>query len=503
MVKKLIEKMVNMKKKKKSIIGFFIKMAILFMIYFFAQQILVMLINNSIIGGRYGQDAFGEIIWAGLVLILLLLYKNKYIFTEERESFRKGLKYIAPEIIISTVFLTLAIITMFSTGEFVKLSTTVNLIIYCIFIGIVEEFLCRGWVLNEFLERFSSNKKEKIVSIILSSLVFGLIHYFNLFFSGTFLNTTIQVINAGVSGVFLALVYYKTKNIWLVVASHAYWDFSLMLASSTSLVECYSQQAPSSIAVALNSITIIGLTIGYLLMCYWLYRKTDLYEKEDKNKSKNYFAIAGIIIYLIGLFFPAEGFLDESEQLICPVYKYTELKENYSLTQVNYKTYELTYKDVKQTIKEEIDKNDNKTTTEEKDKKTFIVENIKEYNFILKTSDDNKVIFENSKTNQSVELSDEIYQEEFYLIENQDSYIIILAKDSSTILYGKYSKTEITDDNMYLEKVKTGLKEYHVPEISNIFVLSYKEDGYKYPYIITNISETMIMDKDDNLYFIK
>ena len=41
----------------------------------------------------------------------------------------------------------------------------VNLLIGCFLVGVAEEFLCRGWLFNEFLERFGETKKGVWFSI--------------------------------------------------------------------------------------------------------------------------------------------------------------------------------------------------------------------------------------------------------------------------------------------------------------------------------------------------
>ena len=266
--------------KKKSIYLYFLKMIIFTFLFIIIQLILSNITFFSLLEERYGYEALQQMLWAGYVLLLLILYKNRYVFTQKRESFKEGFKYILPEVILSTIFLGFAIVNFASSKEPVSSFAIFNLFIQCIFIGVVEEFLCRGWLLNEFLERFSSSKKEIILSIIFSSFIFGILHFFNLGAGQNVIETTVQVLNAGVSGIFLALVYYKTKNIWLVVFSHFYWDFSLMLIEHNQLVDCYTKSDVSTSVVLSNILSGSIIVIGYLILCYWLYRKTDKQEEE-------------------------------------------------------------------------------------------------------------------------------------------------------------------------------------------------------------------------------
>ena len=233
--------------KKKNIWFYFIKMLILFLFLFLLQQIGIVYLFDNFINLKYGTDVITEAIWAGLVLIVLLLFKNSYVFTQEREKYLDSFKYAKPELIFSGIFLLVSLVML--SQEHVSVSTVLNLLLYCFFIGVVEEFLCRGWLLNEFLERFSDTKKGVIKSIVLSSLVFGAIHFTNMIDGQGFAETFVQVINASVSGMFLALVYYKTKNIWTVVTMHAIWDFSLLLMDFHTVIDCVPGQTTTSIMI--------------------------------------------------------------------------------------------------------------------------------------------------------------------------------------------------------------------------------------------------------------
>ena len=462
-----------MKEKKKNIFKYFIKMVFLFFFFLIVQQILSEVLIFGINNERYGSDALFEIIWAGLVLILLLLYKNNYIFSEKRESFKSGFKYIVPEFIMATIFLIISISTIASSSMPINVFSIINLLVYCIFIGIVEEFLCRGWLLNEFLERFSNNKKEIILSIIFSSFIFGIIHFINIDASQNFIQTLVQVLNAGVSGIFLALVYYKTKNIWLVVFAHFYWDFSLMLMEHNQLVECYNASETSTPVVLSNIISGTILVLGYLILCYWLYRKTDLYVKKDKKNKKNYLILCGVVVYFIGIFCPSL-FIEDGDNQICPIYKNKKIKSEYNIIISNYSEYSF-----------------NRMISGT------------QYSFTLSENDKNdKIIMKNNNTNKSVDLFDDIYFN-YLLVENEDGFTIVIQKASNIVLFVNIKNDEINNSGIFLEKVKNRLIEYHTPEIKNIFVLNEKDNNYNYAAISTNINKQMIFDKNEKLYFIE
>ena len=166
------ERMEKQSNNKKNIWLYFVKMVFVFLILFFAQQIGTSILYSSFTYLKYGPEIITQSIWAVLVIIILMLFKNSYVFTETKEDIFKSMKLGWPIIILGTFFLGLNVITV---GQSLEIPVALNLATFCLLIGIVEEFLCRGWLLNEFLERFSDNKKSIILSIVLSSLIMDLI----------------------------------------------------------------------------------------------------------------------------------------------------------------------------------------------------------------------------------------------------------------------------------------------------------------------------------------
>lgn len=104
----------------------------------------------------------------------------------------------------------------------------VMIIVEQIFVGIFEEFLFRGLILNTLLERTKHLQyKGMIWSLLLSSLLFGLTHLVNLFDTPGLINSTIVQIFFGIfTGVFLGALYLRYRNIWVVVFYHALIDIA-------------------------------------------------------------------------------------------------------------------------------------------------------------------------------------------------------------------------------------------------------------------------------------
>ena len=119
---------------------------------------------------------------------------------------------------------------LLEVAEYPAVSPSLYLIIIVIieqiFVGVLEEFLVRGLVLNVLLAKIQNDRfKGKMEAVILSSLFFGAIHLLNLFSAPWMLNATIaQVFYATFIGIFLGVLYLRTNNIWVVVFFHAIYD---------------------------------------------------------------------------------------------------------------------------------------------------------------------------------------------------------------------------------------------------------------------------------------
>ncbi len=446
-------------KKKVPIFVYFIGMIFLFVVYLFAEQIFASVAANSIATSKFGSEALFEIMWAGVVLIVVLLYKNKYIFTQQQEKFSTSIKFIMPEIVLSIFFLFISLIGLIANNNPVSIGAIFNLGIYCLFIGIVEEFLCRGWLLNEFLERYSDTKKGTILSIIFSSFIFGVIHFINIGETQGVFETLVQVMNAASSGIFLALVYYKTKNIWVVVFSHALWDFSLFLSEANSLGDCLSG-VPTKEMIICDIVRGLVLTAAYLCLCYWMYVQTDLYTKEKKGYKK-FFPI-GVVVYLIGLFFIN---MTAEDYYSCPEYTRKKIEDPYRVVYYNYDEYDVEFFGLK-----------------------------------LEGSNDG-IALKSTVGGSSVNLVDEYY--DYLLVDNDNSYSILIQVGANSVLYGNYPKSQISFDEEYLNKVKEGLSKYVVTDINGLGTLSIQNSEYKYPVIKSTLGEYLYFDKDNKIYIDK
>ena len=93
-------------------------------------------------------------------------------------------------------------------------------------IGLLEEYVWRGIMLNMFLAAWGKKKNGIYCAVVVSSLGFGLCHYRNLLVGQNFADTTKQVLYAICFGMFLAALFIQTNHLFIPVLVHGLCNFS-------------------------------------------------------------------------------------------------------------------------------------------------------------------------------------------------------------------------------------------------------------------------------------
>ena len=459
------------KKKKKNMFLFFIIMLIVFI---FVMEILFSIFGgvlaSTLFGAKYGTSAISEMLFVFFVTGVLIIAGNGYIFKEKKVGFFRGLYIGLPMLLFSLINF---ISSLGGAIQGFNLINLINLIFFTYLIGLAEEFLCRGWVQNEFIERFGDTKKGIILSIFLSALIFGFMHLTNALVTpqGLF-HTFMQIFQAIASGFLLGSVYYKTKNIWVVAFLHGFFDFSLMLSEVNLIKDCAPNTNTQIIIVSLISSILL---IGFYIFCgfFALTRKSGDKVTDPKNSKKNtIIAVIGMIVTLI-LVFISTAF-EGPDSSICYKYLDKEIPSTYNIVTSPREEYSFGSFEVKYTLK---------TVKEDFNKKLVL-----------------------STPNNETTLTFDGNVKDFIVIDNEDNYGILIRTESIVehyIYYAKVDKATIEDSKAALATIKNGFKKYDVPEIERIGYMTLDEDLYNYPYAISNTKEEFFIDKDGMLYLIK
>ena len=462
-----------MRGNKRNIIIYFLEMLIVFLIIDFLMTFVAGSVASSSLFYKYGNDLIVEVFYALTVLIVMILFKNSYVFTEKKDKFWNGVILAVPMLVISLYNFAYSILNI---GTF-NISSFINMLIFCLFVGIAEEFLCRGWLQNEFLERFSNNKREIIISIILSSLVFGCMHLVNISFQTVF-ETIIQIVNATALGFLLGSIYYKTKNIWSVIFLHAFYDFSIMLGQIDLVKDCTYTNPTLAISIY-ESIGVIIISVLWLVGAIYVLNKCDFGRFERKHNNNILIIIMGFIFVL--MLIPFNRFIPNyNEYKVC--YKYNEMNkfDKYTIHYPSKKVFEIEY--IKNDFSDEV----------------LLIE--KEYNISVFMNDKNRIVIKNNNTSYERTLNYKNVNG-YEVFESNDTFnIVIWTKENESTLYvsNSLTKRDINDENSYIDNVV--FEKYVFPKLSKIGYIDNEDDMYVYA-ISENNDEFVIIDK--KLFVIK
>jgi membrane protease YdiL (CAAX protease family) len=84
-----------------------------------------------------------------------------------------------------------------------------------------EEVIYRAFLINRISELGQGTKKSTIIAVILSSIIFGLVHYDW---------GPMGIVQTGFMGLALGICYIKLKKrLWILILAHAYMDTILMI----------------------------------------------------------------------------------------------------------------------------------------------------------------------------------------------------------------------------------------------------------------------------------
>lgn len=470
--------MKRIKKEKRNIYFYFITMIVVFTAVSLLCDVLPVLIARNINYSKYGSELLVEMLFALVILIIMLLFKNSYVFTEKKMKFWDSVLLGIPMLILIGINLYGSAPSLNN----VNMSNLFNLLLLCVFIGIAEEFLCRGWLQNEFIERFGDNKKHIILSIVFSSLIFGFMHLSNILVGQSLFQTIMQIIQATSIGILFGSIYYKSKNIWSVIFLHGLYDFSIMLSDVNVIKECTYGTPTTSIAIY-STFSSILIILFYVFNAVLVLRTTDLKDKLKGNKDNTSIVIAIVTIFMLMLM-PFGIFVKGYDEY--------EICYNYDVKTVKNYDFEKHYPSYREYYISSERSNDLYNETEL-------------FNYVFEVKEDyvlltNKITKENIK----LEFNDMVG---FYVLNNDNKYTLIAYTNdgyNSEVYYSDFiNQNNISNDKKYLNMIKDSFKKYELPAISIGGYVTFKNDNYKYPYFLDSSYNHFMLDKDNKLFKIE
>ena len=238
-----------------------IYITICLIIFIIIEIVGISLFNNQI-ANKMIEDSISRILGGIIFMIVLLSFGYKSLF-KFKYPFWVAFLIIIPSLVISIN--NFPIIAYFDgRTELVEPAYTIYIfIIECLSVGFFEEIIFRGLILIVLLQKLPETRKGIVLAVISSSVLFGMIHLLNIFGGSSVNDTLLQVGYSFLMGMMWAIIFLKTKNIWLSMFLHATYNFFGQIMFTLGTVN--GRYDIITIVVTLALAVIVAAYIGYLL----------------------------------------------------------------------------------------------------------------------------------------------------------------------------------------------------------------------------------------------
>lgn len=418
------------------------------------------LLYQTLFYGKYNTMFISEIVLLIFALVMLAVRKRLNILKPQGKSIIYGIKRGIPIFVVSLISLMSSVTGIM--GENLNIPNLISLIILAITIGMAEEFFFRGFIQGEIVDAYGKSRKQVIISVVVSGVIFGLVHITNALSGQDIITTLMQVLQASSLGILLGSIYFITKNIWSVVFLHSFYDFAIMLSEVNSYKDCINSTDISMIMLIFTLVVSLIYVVIYLVGAYLNLQKRHVNEYigeevtdeiivkdgENATKAKKLVVVVIVLLFLASPLIPA----DEVENFqICYTYENVDINGEINFALDN----EFVLNDVKLYVDD--------------------------YNLVMESIDgENKTVIET--------LEDDIY--DIYVYEIDSNYHILL-NANEILYYGVVNKDSVAVTSEFTSILINSFQKYDVPEIMDIGKLE-SNDGV-YPLIKSYVSDYFII----------
>ncbi|MCL2421336.1 MAG: CPBP family intramembrane metalloprotease [Defluviitaleaceae bacterium] len=202
------------------------KIAVYLIIFFTIWSIRELIIRPIFLSPMddltYGivESSMKVLVWT-VPAVLLIKYFQDDMWISLREMFTNRLKWFKEAPLLLLVFFPVAEAVISQGGLVISpYFNLMRLFEPIIFVGITEELVFRGFLLNAFLK-----KVEPVKAVIASETLFALIHVPIWIYRGFDVVTIlVSLVSVFVIGALFAFSFIKTKNIWVPIVLHMAWN---------------------------------------------------------------------------------------------------------------------------------------------------------------------------------------------------------------------------------------------------------------------------------------
>lgn len=133
----------------------------------------------------------------------------------------------------------------------------------CLGVGFFEEMAFRGCVFMFILKGRTQSKAKIFLAVFLSSVVFGFIHFVNIFFGASPISVLLQIGYSALIGALCSMVLLLTGNIWFCVILHALYNFC------GGIIEGYGSGTQWTLAEIIFTAVIAVLVTTYFVILFF------------------------------------------------------------------------------------------------------------------------------------------------------------------------------------------------------------------------------------------
>ena len=152
----------------------------------------------------------------------------------------------------------------------IRLPSLLSFTLSMFMVGIGEEVLFRGLLLNNFLDVWKDTKNGTLRAVWVSAAIFGAVHLLNMVVAPP-LTVLVQTINAASAGVLFAAIYIRCRNLWSVIIVHTLVDW-LALAPQQLLPQASSIVSGEVTVIQALMVVLVGSAVP-LFVAWLLLRK--------------------------------------------------------------------------------------------------------------------------------------------------------------------------------------------------------------------------------------
>lgn len=190
------------------------------------------LANNELLASWVSDDEFRRAMLDTLIMdaagciifICMTVYMGYRVFNPLQKPIGRSLLFVLPSLAVAINNFPLIGLATGAAQVTDPPMGVVMVVLYCLAIGMFEEFAFRGLFYLMVLDGRRKSTKQIFWTTAACCAVFGLVHLVNLFIGANPGATVLQVGYSFLIGGMCSIVLLKTANIWLCVLLHTVYD---------------------------------------------------------------------------------------------------------------------------------------------------------------------------------------------------------------------------------------------------------------------------------------